>query len=151
MKDAKGHGSEARGAHAGKVDQIGKPVLSPKVVQGILSRPPGSGFTFDLKHGETPTKGYQVAIPGHGFPAPIGSAQTGERELQAWAMQHADALKQAGHVGGYRNETTGNFEIEPSQNIKNRNAAIKTGTSRNQVSIWDNRKLNEIKTGGTGT
>jgi hypothetical protein len=149
MKDAGGHGSEA-GAHSAGVNQVGKPVLSPKVVQNILSKQPGEGFTFRLKDGETPTQGHQVAIPGHGFPAPIGSAQTGEKELQAWAMQHADALRQAGHVGGYRNETTGNFEIEPSQNIKNRNAAIKTGTSRNQVSIWDNRKSSEIKTGGTG-
>jgi hypothetical protein len=150
MKDAQGHGSNPRGTHADKVDQVGKPVLSPKIVQSILNTPPGNGFTMRLKDGEAPTKGYQVAIPGHALPAPIGSKPTGERELQAWASQHADALKQAGHVGGYRNEVTGNFEIEPSQNIGNRNAAIRTGTKRNQVSIWDNRKSNEIKTGGTG-
>ena len=147
MKDALGHGSNA---HGSGVDKIGRPVLSPKVVQGILNTKPGEGFTMRLKDGEAPTKGYQVAIPGHALPAPIGSAPTGEKELQAWAMQHADALKHAGHVGGYRNETTGNFEIEPSQNIGNRNAAIKQGMSRNQVSIWNNRKSSEIKTGGTG-
>jgi hypothetical protein len=95
MKDALGHGSNA---HNTGVDQIGKPVLSPKVVQGILSTPPGQGFTMRLKDGAAPPKGYQVAIPGHALPAP----------------------------------------------------AIKTGTSRNQVSIWDNRKGREIKTGGTG-
>lgn len=146
-KDAKGHGSNA---HSAGVAQIGKPVLSPKVVQGILATPPGSGFTMRLKDGSTPTNGYQVAIPGHALPAPIGSKPTGEAQLQAWAAQHADALKRAGHVGGYRNETTGNFEIEPSQNIGSRNAAVRQGVNRNQVSIWDNRKSREIKTGGTG-
>jgi hypothetical protein len=151
MKDAKGHGSDTRGGtHASKVDQVGRPILSPKVVQGILGTPPGQGFTMQLKDGEAPPKGYQVAIPGHALAKPLGSGGSGEAELQSWAMQHADALKKAGHVGGYNNETTGNFEIEPSQNIGNRNAAIRTGTSRNQVSIWDNRKGREIKTGGTG-
>jgi hypothetical protein len=151
MKDALGHGSETRGGtHASKVDQIGRPVLSPQVVHGILSTPPGQGFTMRLKDGSTPSQGYQVAIPGHALPAPIGSAQTGEAELQSWASQHAGALKQAGHVGGYRNDVTGNFEIEPSQNIGNRNAAIRTGTNRNQVSIWNNRKKTQIMTGGTG-
>ena len=78
MKDALGHGSETRGGtHASKVDQIGRPVLSPQVVHGILSTPPGQGFTMRLKDGSTPSQGYQVAIPGHALPAPIGSAQTG--------------------------------------------------------------------------
>jgi hypothetical protein len=149
MKDALGHGSETRGGtHASKIDQIGKPVLSPKVVQGILSTPPGEGFTMRLKDGAAPPQGYQVAIPGHAFPG--GNGPTNEAALQARASQHAGALKKAGHVGGYNNEVTGNFEIEPSQNIGNRNAAIRTGTSRNQVSIWNNREGKQIMTGGTG-
>lgn len=149
MKDALGHGSEVRGGtHANKVDQIGRPVLSPQVVRSILSTPPGQGFTMRLKDAAAPPQGYQVAIPGHAFPG--GNGPTNEAALQSWAAQHSAALKQAGHVGGYHNDVTGNFEIEPSQNIGNRNAAIKTGTSRNQVSIWDNRKGREIMTGGTG-
>jgi hypothetical protein len=147
MKDPLGHGSNA---HNSGIAQVGKPILSPKVVHGILNTPPGSGFTMRLKDGEAPPNGYQVSIPGHALAKPLGSAGSGEAELQAWAMQHSAALKQAGHVGGYHNDVTGNFEIEPSQNIGNRNAAIRTGTSRNQVSIWDNRKGREIKTGGTG-
>src|ERR1035437_296789 len=102
MKDALGHGSETRGGtHASKIDQIGKPVLSPKVVQGILSTPPGEGFTMRLKDGAAPPQGYQVAIPGHAFPG--GSGPTNEAALQAWATEHAAALKQAGHIGGYNN------------------------------------------------
>lgn len=149
MKDALGHGSSGRGLHAGAVNKIGRPLLRPDVVQHILSTPPGNGFTIGLD-GKPPEGGYQVAIPGHALAAPIGSARSGADQLQSWAMQHADAIKQAGHVGGYHNDTTGNFEIEPSQRIGNRNAAVRTGMRRNQVSIWDNRKMREIRTGGTG-
>jgi hypothetical protein len=151
MKDAGGHGSNTRGgtaAHATGVDQVGRPPLSPQVVQHILAHP--EGFTIDLKGGQ-PTSGYQVAIPGHALTAPLsGDPAHGEATLQAWAQAHAGALKTAGHVGGYRNETTGNYEIEPSQNIKNKNAAYRTGVSRNQESIWDVRKSRTIMTGGTG-
>ena len=149
MKDALGHGSEAgRGLHSGAIEKVGRPVLSPKVVQGILGTPAGEGFTMKLKDGSAPPKGYQVAIPGHAFPG--GNGTINEAQLHAWASQHADALKRAGHIGGYHNEVTGNYEIEPSQNIGNRNAAVRTGTSRNQVSIWDNRKGRQIMTGGGG-
>ena len=150
MKDAKGHGSNPRGgtaAHGTGVDKVGRPLLSSAAVQHILSHP--EGFTVGLK-GEQPANGYQVAIPGHALTAPLGEAGHGEAALQAWAQQHASAVKQAGFVGGYLNKSTGNYEIEPSQNIKNRNAAVRTGTSRNQVSIWDVRKGREITTGGTG-
>src|ERR1035437_1264184 len=110
MKDALGHGSDTRGGptHASKVDQIGRPVLSPQVVHGILSTPPGQGFTMRLKDAAAPPQGYQVAIPGHAFPG--GSGPTNEAALQAWATEHAAALKQAGHIGGYNNEVTGKYE-----------------------------------------
>jgi hypothetical protein len=147
MKDAKGHGSNARGAHAERVDQIGRPVLRPNVIKHILDNP--DGFTVAL-NGKVPTNGYQVAIPGHQLAAPIGTANNGEAQLQSWAMANANALKQAGYVGGYLNRTTGNYEIEPSQNIKSRNAAVRVGIARNQVSIWNHRKSREIPTGGTG-
>ena len=144
MKDAKGHGSDA---HGSGVDQVGRPVLSPQVVQHILSNP--DGFTIGLD-GKQPPGGHQVAVPGHALTAPLGTSGHGEATLQAWAQEHAGALKTAGYVGGYLNKSTGNYEIEPSQNIGNRNAAIRTGKSRNQVSIWDVRKSREIPTGGTG-
>jgi hypothetical protein len=150
MKDAGGHGSESRGgaAHGTGVDQIGRPPLSPQVVQHVLANP--DGFTIGLK-GDQPPNGYQVSIPGHQLNKPLSGDPThSEAALQAWAQEHAGALKKAGYIGGFRNDKTGNYEIEPSQNIKNRNAAMRTGTSRNQVSIWDVRKSRTIDTGGTG-
>lgn len=140
--------ARSKGAHATGVNQVGKPMLSAAVVQHILSNP--GGFTVKLD-GSQPSKGYQVAIPGHALSAPLGAdGRHSDAALQQWARDHADAIKQAGAVGGYRNEKTGNYEIEPSQNIGNRNAAMRTGTNRNQVSIWDVRKSREISTGGTG-
>lgn len=144
MKDELGHGSAARG-----VNQIGR-VLSPNVVRGILSTPPGGGFTMKLHDAQAPTDGFQVAVPGHKLDKPLGGGASDENELHAWAAQHEGALRQAGHVGGYNNEVTGKFEIEPSQNFQSRSHAVRAGKARNQVSIWDNAKGSEIKTGGDG-
>jgi hypothetical protein len=147
MKDALGHGSNSRGVadHMRGVDQVGRPVLPPGMISRIVKNPKGEGFTLGL-NGEVPKVGYQVAIPGHKFegdPRDIAA-------LQAWAMNHASAIRQAGHVGGWTHPETGHVVIEPSQHIRERSKAVAAGQARNQVSIWANHRKVEIPTGGTG-
>jgi hypothetical protein len=149
VKDAGGHGSNARGgtaAHGTGVNQVGKPVtLSPQVLAYIHAHP--EGFTVAL-NGSAPKSGYQVAIPGHQFTADIGGPH-GDAALQKWAAEHSSALQAGGHVGGWKNPS-GQFEIEPSHNIKSRAAAVAAGKARNQIAIRDLKGNKDIPTGGTG-
>jgi hypothetical protein len=43
------------------------------------------------------------------------------------------------------------FSLDPSENIKDRKAAIASGVARNQKEIWDVKNQTGIKTGGSGT
>jgi hypothetical protein len=152
MKDAKGHGSNARGTHASGILKAAPmaPVVRPEVLQYIRANP--GGFSITPK-GKTPDSGYMVSVPGR--TKIVNEADlagpNGKDILQQYARDHADVLSQSGsHFGGWTDKATGKTHLDVSNNIKNRDRAVSAGTKRNQIAIWDVRKNREINTGGTG-
>ena len=151
MKDPKGHGSDARGAHSGGVDKIGQPIkLHPKVLDAIRNQP--NGFSVTLE-GKQPTSGYMVANPGHSEihnPDDIAS-ERGPGIIQNYVMAHAGALMEPGaHIGGWTDPESKKTYLDVSHNIPGRFSAIQAGIDRNQKAIYDVKRGKDIKTGGTG-
>lgn len=152
MKDALGHGSNPRGAHAGGIEAALKPKVpvKPDVIAHIRQNPGGFSVT---PAGKTPNKGYMVSVPGRTKIVSESdlSGPRGHQIIQDYAQQHADVLSQHGaHIGGWTDKETGKTYLDVSHNIGNRNAAIRAGAKRNQIAIWDVKHSREIRTGGSG-
>lgn len=152
MKDAKGHGSNKRGVHAGAVERIGKPLkLASNILAQIRANP--SGFSLKPTNGEQPANGYMVSLPGHTRIVSESDLKGphAEKILSEYSRQHALALSEKGaHIGGWTDKESGHTYLDISHNIKNKNAAVRAGRARNQIAIWDVKKGREIRTGGTG-
>lgn len=153
MKDAKGHGSNARGTLSSGIDKaVPKgPAFKAAVLEHIQKNP--GGFSITPK-GTTPDGGYMVAVPGRTQivnEKDLADPNRGKEILQAYAQAHADVLSKSGaHLGGWTDQNSGKTYLDVSMNIKNRNRAVAAGKHGNQISIWDVKHSREIKTGGTG-
>src|ERR1700730_11586908 len=130
MKDARGHGSDPRGAHSAGVQQVGRP-LSPRVAQVIASNP--QGFSVSPK-GDIPTGGYMLSLPGHS--EVLNSASP--KDIAGFVDRHADAFRSpAAHIGGWRDDDSGKFYLDVSENFKNKNAVVNAAQARNQIAVWE--------------
>lgn len=151
MKDALGHGSNPRGEHSGKIDQLGEPKLvHPKVLSHIQKNP--GGFSIDPE-GRKPRSGFMVSLPGHTLKVNESdlAGPTGSAILERYAQLHSDVLSQRGaHLGGWTDKETGTTHLDISHNIRDRKEAIRAGRARNQIAIWDVKRGKEIRTGGRG-
>jgi hypothetical protein len=151
MKDAKGHGSDARGAHAQGVEKVGRPIpLSPKVLDVIRNNPGGFSVT---PTGRQPKSGFMVSIPGHTQILDAKALRGPNRQevIRHYAEQHADALSHPGaHIGGWTHEGEGKVYLDVSHNVRSKAAAIQKGVLHNQIAVWDVKHSKEIMTGGTG-
>jgi hypothetical protein len=77
MKDAKGHGSDARGSHSGGVAKVGLPIkISPKAVS-IIQKQATTGFSV-TPSGKVPTTGFQVALQGRTESLPLNLENRGK-------------------------------------------------------------------------
>ena len=74
-------------------------------------------------------------------------------QLKEWMKKTLPkiATKKDQYLGGYVDEG-GNIHLDVSEHFKpnERERAVSEGKGRNQISIWDVKKGEEIKTGGTG-
>jgi len=52
------------------------------------------------------------------------------------------------YVGGWEHE--GQVYLDASQKVSRAKQATRLGKNRNQISVWDNKNMKEIPTGGTG-
>lgn len=149
MKDAKGHGSNARGSHSDGVAKIGLPIkISSKAISIILKQAK-TGFSV-MPNGKVPTTGFQVALQGRTEPLPLNLKNV-KADVTAHVQKNADLYKNpAMSIGGWNSPYTGKVHLEPSQNVSDRTTAEQLGRERNQVSIWDNKNSANIKTGGSG-
>lgn len=151
MKDAKGHGSEARGAHAQGVEKVGRPIpLSPRVLQVIKDNPHGFSVT---PTGKQPTSGFMVSIPGHTriIDAKALEGPNGHNVIKDYAREHATALSAPGaHIGGWTHAGEGKVYLDVSHNVKDSETAVRLGKEHNQIAVWDVKHAKEIATGGTG-
>lgn len=150
MKDAKGHGSDARGAHASKISQIGKLSLHPDAIK-ILARGDGS---VKPTTGQEPRAGYMVSIPGHTQVVSASALQGPQADeiIARYANEHSQALAEPeAHIGRWQEPGTDKVYLDVSHNIGDRQKAISTGIAHNQKAIWDLKGGREIDTGGDGT
>ena len=133
---------EMRGAHGRWATSGGAmaPHVSPE------------GFSLDPHTGRPPSHGYMVALPGHTHQYP-DSVMKDEKQLadaiDKFLMSEREAFKKPGvHLGGWVSD--GKLWLDPSENITDRDEAIKAGKARDQLAIWDVAGGQEIDTGGTG-
>jgi hypothetical protein len=116
------------------------------------------GFTWHPRTGESPSDGYMVSVQGHSHHVEIPGGRTSENEakvhqaLDAYVNDKADlfASNEKLHVGGWHDKDHNSFTLDPSEQIADRDEAIRLGRERNQQAIWDVANQEEIDTGGTG-
>lgn len=151
MKDAKGHGSEARGDHAQGVEKVGHTIpLSPRVLDVIRHNPGGFSVT---PTGKQPKSGFMVSIPGHTqiLDAKALHGPQSQSIIQNYAKAHAAVLSQPGaHIGGWTHEGEGKVYLDVSHNVRDKSTAMRLGQFHNQIAVWDVKRAREIATGGTG-
>lgn len=111
------------------------------------------GFSLHPRTGQSPPGGYMVALPGHTHQYP-DTVMKDEKQLAAaideTLMAERVIFKNNPNVylGGWVSD--GKLWLDPSENIADRDHAVKLGRSRDQVAIWDVQGGQEIDTGGTG-
>lgn len=104
--------------------------------------------------GETMTKGF--AVGGVGRVSRVKREEISHpRHVQEVVNHNIDlqpGLYRSRNIysGGWHNEENGEVYVEPSENIHDREEAIAAARARNQISIWDVEKGEEVNTGGTG-
>lgn len=148
-KDGKWDGAGgAAGSAASGTNQVGKTLVSSKVVDVILKNP--HGFSVSPQ-GDVPTKGYMVAVPGRTRMLDVHAlAGDGAHHIiNDYARANKDVLSTPGaHIGGW--QEGGKVYLDVSHNVTNQRQAVKAGKAGNQIAIWDVKRQREIRTGGTG-
>ena len=132
--------------------------VGSQVAQSILERVKANGgLSVKVVSGNEPTSGYMVA-KGTTFGATVSASDfydpnKGPKILADYAKKHkSDLINGKYYLGLWHNTENGNVYLDVSENIQNRETAIHEGQpeQRNQISIWDVVRMEEIPTGGTG-
>lgn len=139
--DAEPRDAHGRWTEGGGLDSVSTAGVSPE------------GFSIHPYRGTSPTTGYQVAMTGRTeqFPASILDDEPAlAAVLRAHREANADLYVAGGNVyiGGW--VQGGQLWLEPSERVSSRSEAIAAGRGRDQIAIWDNRRQQEIPTGGSG-
>lgn len=113
------------------------------------------GFSIHPKDGSIPKDGYMVAHDGPKLSMDRKDFEHGPTRrdsVTSFLDKHKDYFHKnpEAHLGGWHNESSGKYEIEPSHHIKDKNEAIQRGKKHNQIAIFDVKNGREINTGGTG-
>lgn len=151
MKDAKGHGSNKRGAFANKIEQIGNLRLHPNTLRIIQKNPWGA--SVKPQTGKQPTDGFMVSVPGRTRFVDTSdmSGPKGEKIIREYGRTNADVLQSGNaHIGSWTDPETGKTHLDVSENIKDRTQAYRVGKQRHQIAIWDVARKRAINTHGSG-
>lgn len=142
--DQADHGNWARGG------------VSTKLTQSVLDRVKANGgLSVNMKDGSEPSKGYMVASPVK--KAPIVDADDfydpvkGRKILGDFVKANKKDLGTGKKfLGLWHNKEDNKVYLDVSENVQDRDTAVRLGRQRNQISIWDVVNFEEIGTGGTG-
>lgn len=112
-----------------------------------------SGLSISMVDGHQPTDGYMVAKPPEfgkivdeaDFFDPVKGPQIMSQYMRE---QKADLATGKNYLGTWLKD--GKIYLDVSENIMDRDEAIRLGKERNQKAIWDVVNQTEIETGGTG-
>lgn len=116
----------------------------------VISHSP-EGFSVSLASGGQPVHGYMVAQQGHThtFPeAVLHDRKALARAIDTMLMKEKGAFGPNTYLGGWVHD--GKLWLEPSDNIASRDEAVREGSRRDQIAIWDVAGGQEISTGGSG-
>jgi len=146
------HGDHDQSSHGAWAH--GTQVAPEKIREAIEWVRDNEGLTIDMKDGDMPKTGFNVA-KGKKF-AEIVKAEDfygnkGEEILTSYLKQYRSELnKENNYLGLWHNKKDGQVYLDVSENIQDETEAISRGRERDQISIWDVVNLKEIPTGGTG-
>lgn len=118
------------------------------------SQPDPEGFSYDPVTGRHPTAGYMVSIRGLSKRFPFekgGDRDALARTVSDYIDAHPDVFEDRSvYMGGWFDPSTGEFVLDPSENIMDRAEAERLGRERNQQAIYDVVNREPIDTGGSG-
>jgi hypothetical protein len=135
-------------------DPAGRWTRGGGLASRVLRAVEEGGGTIPRGGGPEPTSGFPVALEGHSSITPDSEFKGAHAEqvLRSWMDQNAHLFDAdpSLHVGVWHDTEHGEVVLDPSQVVKDRETAIRLGRERNQQSVWDIAKGEEIPTGGTG-
>lgn len=128
----------ADGRHQHFVDQVKKTGgASMNVKSGKLVQPGSKGYMVGGTPG-VPTK----RVPAEEFgPQHVADYEDSiKSHTKNWGSMHVGAWGDSGNV-----------ELDASVKVPRAKEAIRKGRNRNEKAIWNNKKMTEVDTGGSGT
>lgn len=72
------------------------------------------------------------------------------RDYASSVRSLVDPVDRSARIGAWHNTEDGNVYMDVSSHMLERDAAVKAGHERNEISIWDNKHMRELPTGGNG-
>ena len=147
-----------QGRHDQKSHGGGGSRLSSDVVRGII-RQVGEegGLSVSMVDGSNPPDGYMVARTKGVKPAVVDAKdffdeKRGPKVLGSFFKDNKQQLTEGDYLGVWHEESSGKVFLDVAENVKDRDTAIRLGSpqERNQISIWDVVRGEEVNTGGTG-
>ena len=146
------HGSHDQSTHGRRFASSVDPSVAASVLERVKAN---GGLSVNMVDGSEPTSGYMVAKGG--TKGTILEAEEffdpakGPAALSAFVKEYrADLGSGKSYLGLWHNTADGKVYLDVSDNIMDRDRAVRAGKRRNQISIWDVANFQEIQTGGTG-
>lgn len=114
------------------------------VWRGLQDRTPGG--TVAVNGSGAPTTGYMVGgiAPELTVDLDNGSPFTRYNDIVQW-VRRAVADNPNGYIGWWRDDATGFYHLDVSQNISDRSRAMHVAELRNEIAIWDVANNDEIR------
>jgi hypothetical protein len=72
------------------------------------------------------------------------------RDYAASARNVIDPVDRSARIGSWHNTDDGNVYLDVSSHMLDPHSAVKAGRERNEISVWDNKHMRELPTGGNG-
>lgn len=129
--------------------------LNADVVRGIIEDVKANGgLSVSMVDGSNPPGGYMVARTEGVSPHIVDSksffGKDGPKDLSSFFKDNKKQLTEGDYLGVWNDESSGKVFLDVAQNVKSRSTAERLGRERDQISIWDVVKMEEVDTGGTG-
>lgn len=136
-------------------DRRGQFSDNPAATLGDMLRhtPSRGGMSWQPHTGRAPRRGYMVAMTGHTKQLPESILEDPD-EAAAAVVDYLDANEEVFrgspnvYLGGWIED--GKFWLEPSENIADREEAMRVGRERDQIAIYDVATGEFPDTGGAG-
>ena len=142
------HDQSTHGSWAGNVSRG----LTTSILERVKT---GGGLSVNMVDGSEPKKGFMVAVK---IKKPVDvsadnffNPSEGRKILSDFVKENKQNLATGkNYLGLWHNRDSNRVYLDVSQNVQDRATAVRLGSERNQISIWDVANFAEIETGGTG-